>query len=198
MEKDNSQPIADTLAQLWKQLGINITLVNEEETKHFPKGPFIAISRHLVGDLDYLLVDLPPGTGDVAISLGQLLSKARSVVITTPQSAAATVAERSGAIGLQTGQEILGVIENLSYLPGDNGNQYIFGQGGGQARAVPPRVRTHVRHPTRRWPARVAAVRLAPAVHLHPPPALLGHRGHRRAGRPPADFDGHAPAGHPA
>lgn len=103
------------------------------------RGPMLhrAIEQFLTnvywGDLDYLLVDLPPGTGDVAISLGQLLNKARSVVITTPQSAAATVAERSGAIGLQTGQEILGVIENLSYLPGDDGNQYIFGQGGGQA-----------------------------------------------------------------
>jgi ATP-binding protein involved in chromosome partitioning len=103
------------------------------------RGPMLhrAIEQFLTnvywGDLDYLLVDLPPGTGDVAISLGQLLNKARSVVITTPQSAAATVAERSGAIGLQTGQEILGVIENLSYLPSDAGNQYIFGQGGGQA-----------------------------------------------------------------
>lgn len=103
------------------------------------RGPMLhrAIEQFLTnvywGDLDYLLVDLPPGTGDVAISLGQLLKKARSLVITTPQSAAATVAERSGAIGLQTGQEILGVVENLSYLPSDNGNQYIFGQGGGQA-----------------------------------------------------------------
>jgi ATP-binding protein involved in chromosome partitioning len=103
------------------------------------RGPMLhrAIEQFLTnvywGDLDYLLVDLPPGTGDVAISLGQLLKKARSLVITTPQSAAATVAERSGAIGLQTGQDILGVIENLSYLPSDSGNQYIFGQGGGQA-----------------------------------------------------------------
>lgn len=103
------------------------------------RGPMLhrAIEQFLTnvywGDLDYLLVDLPPGTGDVAITLGQLLKKARSIVITTPQSAAATVAERSGAIGLQTGQEVLGVIENLSYLPSDVGNQYIFGQGGGQA-----------------------------------------------------------------
>jgi ATP-binding protein involved in chromosome partitioning len=103
------------------------------------RGPMLhrAIEQFLTnvywGDLDYLLVDLPPGTGDVAISLGQLLKKARSLVITTPQSAAATVAERSGAIGLQTGQDILGVIENLSYLPSDSGNQYIFGQGGGKA-----------------------------------------------------------------
>lgn len=103
------------------------------------RGPMLhrAIEQFLTnvywGDLDFLLVDLPPGTGDVAISLGQLLNKARSVVITTPQSAAATVAERSGAIGLQTGQQILGVIENLSYLPTDAGNQYIFGEGGGEA-----------------------------------------------------------------
>jgi len=103
------------------------------------RGPMLhrAIEQFLTnvywGDLDYLLVDLPPGTGDVAISLGQLLKKARSLVITTPQSAAATVAERSGAIGLQTGQDILGVIENLSHLPSDSGNQYIFGQGGGKA-----------------------------------------------------------------
>lgn len=103
------------------------------------RGPMLhrAIEQFLTnvywGDLDYLLVDLPPGTGDVAISLGQLLNKARSLVITTPQSAAATVAERSGAIGLQTGQEILGVIENLSYLATESGNQYIFGQGGGEA-----------------------------------------------------------------
>jgi ATP-binding protein involved in chromosome partitioning len=103
------------------------------------RGPMLhrAIEQFLTnvywGDLDFLLVDLPPGTGDVAISLGQLLSKARSLVITTPQSAAATVAERSGAIGLQTGQEIIGVIENLSYLATDSGNQYIFGQGGGEA-----------------------------------------------------------------
>jgi ATP-binding protein involved in chromosome partitioning len=103
------------------------------------RGPMLhrAIEQFLTnvywGDLDYLLVDLPPGTGDVAISLGQLLTKARSVVITTPQAAAATVAERSGAIGLQTGQEIIGVIENLSYLASESGNQYIFGQGGGQA-----------------------------------------------------------------
>ncbi|MEY4327794.1 MAG: hypothetical protein RIR71_464 [Actinomycetota bacterium] len=103
------------------------------------RGPMLhrAIEQFLTnvywGDLDFLLVDLPPGTGDVAISIGQLLSKARSLLITTPQSAAATVAERSGAIGLQTGQEVLGVIENLSYLATDSGNQYIFGQGGGEA-----------------------------------------------------------------
>ena len=103
------------------------------------RGPMLhrAIEQFLTdvywGDLDFLLVDLPPGTGDVAISLGQLLPKAQSLVITTPQSAAASVAERSGAIGLQTGQQILGVVENMSYLDNNGEKLYIFGSGGGQA-----------------------------------------------------------------
>ena len=103
------------------------------------RGPMLhrAIEQFLTdvywGDLDFLLVDLPPGTGDVAISLGQLLPKAFSLVVTTPQPAASDVAERSGAIGLQTGQKILGVIENMSYLEIDGHKNYIFGKGGGQA-----------------------------------------------------------------
>ena len=101
------------------------------------RGPMLhrAIEQFLTdvywGDLDFLLVDLPPGTGDIAISLGQLIPKAQSLVITTPQAAAATVAERSGAIGLQTGQKVLGVVENLSYLPTALGLDFLFGQGGG-------------------------------------------------------------------
>lgn len=103
------------------------------------RGPMLhrAIEQFLTdvywGDLDFLLVDLPPGTGDVAISLGQLLPKAESLVITTPQSAAASVAERSGAIGLQTGQRILGVVENMSHLDNNGEKLYIFGQGGGES-----------------------------------------------------------------
>ncbi len=103
------------------------------------RGPMLhrAVEQFLTdvywGDLDFLLVDLPPGTGDVAISLGQLLPNAQSIVVTTPQHTAANVAERSGAIGLQTGQKILGVIENMSYLETSSGRDYIFGQGGGQA-----------------------------------------------------------------
>lgn len=103
------------------------------------RGPMLhrAVEQFLTdvywGDLDFLLVDLPPGTGDIAISLGQLLPTAKSIVVTTPQATAATVAERSGAIGLQTGQEVLGVIENLSYLDTQNGRQFIFGEGGGEA-----------------------------------------------------------------
>lgn len=103
------------------------------------RGPMLhrAVEQFLTdvywGDLDYLLVDLPPGTGDVAISLGQLLPNASSIVVTTPQQAAATVAERSGAIGLQTGQQVLGVIENMSYLETESGPSFIFGAGGGEA-----------------------------------------------------------------
>ena len=75
------------------------------------------------GDLDVLLLDLPPGTGDVAISLGQLLPQAEVLVVTTPQPAAAEVAERSGLVARQTGQTVIGVVENM-------GGE-LFGSGGG-------------------------------------------------------------------
>jgi ATP-binding protein involved in chromosome partitioning len=75
------------------------------------------------GDLDVLLLDLPPGTGDVAISVGQLLPNAEVIVVTTPQAAAAEVAVRSGALAAQTGQQVFGVVENMS---GE-----LFGSGGG-------------------------------------------------------------------
>jgi ATP-binding protein involved in chromosome partitioning len=68
------------------------------------------------GELDVLLLDLPPGTGDVAISLAQLLPNAEILVVTTPQTAAAEVAERAGAIALQTHQRLVGVVENMSWL----------------------------------------------------------------------------------
>lgn len=87
------------------------------------------------GDLDILLLDLPPGTGDVAISLAQLLPNAELVVVTTPQLAAAEVAERAGAIAIQTNQQVAGVIENMSYLAcphcGPEHRLELFGHGGG-------------------------------------------------------------------
>jgi len=86
------------------------------------------------GDLDVLLLDLPPGTGDIAISVAQLIPAAEILVVTTPQQAAAEVAERAGAIALQTHQRIAGVIENMSWLELPDGTrQEIFGSGGGQA-----------------------------------------------------------------
>ena len=86
------------------------------------------------GDLDVLLLDLPPGTGDIAISLAQLLPSAEILVVTTPQQAAAEVAERAGAVALQTHQRVLGVIENMSWLELPDGSRMdVFGTGGGQA-----------------------------------------------------------------
>jgi ATP-binding protein involved in chromosome partitioning len=103
------------------------------------RGPMLhrAIEQFLCdvywGDLDFLLVDMPPGTGDVAISLGQLLPTAKTIVVTTPQLAAAEVAERSGAVGLQTGQAIFGVIENMSWLIQPDGSKLeLFGSGGAE------------------------------------------------------------------
>lgn len=84
------------------------------------------------GDLDVLLLDLPPGTGDVAISIGQLLPHAEVLVVTTPQAAAAEVAERSGLVARQTGQTVIGVVENMAGLAQPDGSILnIFGTGGG-------------------------------------------------------------------
>jgi len=91
------------------------------------------------GDLDALLLDLPPGTGDVAISLGQYLPNAEIVVVTTPQEAAAEVAERAGTMAEMMHQRVVGVVENMSYLQcphcAEEGKEHrieIFGSGGGQ------------------------------------------------------------------
>ncbi|RNL77297.1 Mrp/NBP35 family ATP-binding protein [Nocardioides marmorisolisilvae] len=90
------------------------------------------------GDLDALLLDLPPGTGDVAISLGQHLPSAEVIVVTTPQEAAAEVAERAGTMASMMHQRVIGVVENMSYLAcphceaeGKDHKLEIFGAGGG-------------------------------------------------------------------
>ncbi|TCL87543.1 ATP-binding protein involved in chromosome partitioning [Curtobacterium sp. PhB142] len=89
------------------------------------------------GDLDVLLLDLPPGTGDVAISVGQLLPHAEVLVVTTPQAAAADVAERSGIVARQTGQRVIGVIENMAGLVQPDGSVlHLFGKGGGAETAA--------------------------------------------------------------
>ena len=85
------------------------------------------------GDLDVLLLDLPPGTGDIAISTAQLLPNAELLVVTTPQQAAAEVAERAGSIAVQTRQRVAGVIENMSWMELPDGSRMdVFGSGGGQ------------------------------------------------------------------
>ncbi|HEX6148586.1 Mrp/NBP35 family ATP-binding protein [Nocardioides sp.] len=91
------------------------------------------------GDLDVLLLDLPPGTGDMAISLGQHLPGAEVLVVTTPQEAAAEVAERAGTMASMMHQRVVGVLENMSYLPcphcAEQGTEHrieVFGTGGGE------------------------------------------------------------------
>jgi ATP-binding protein involved in chromosome partitioning len=87
------------------------------------------------GDLDALLLDLPPGTGDIAISLGQHLPNAEVIVVTTPQEAAAEVAERAGTMASMMHQRVIGVVENMSFLPcphcGPEHRLEVFGSGGG-------------------------------------------------------------------
>jgi ATP-binding protein involved in chromosome partitioning len=89
------------------------------------------------GDLDYLIVDMPPGTGDVSISLGQLLPSPDVVIVTTPQPAAQQVAERSAEVAAKTGMHVAGVIENMSFLvcPCCGERSHVFGEGGGRALA---------------------------------------------------------------
>jgi ATP-binding protein involved in chromosome partitioning len=87
------------------------------------------------GDLDVLLMDLPPGTGDIAISAAHLLPGSELIVVTTPQLASSEVAERAGSLAVQLHQRVTGVIENMSYLPCPHCGERVevFGRGGGQA-----------------------------------------------------------------
>jgi ATP-binding protein involved in chromosome partitioning len=117
---------------------ISIGMFVEAHTAVSWRGPMLhrTIQQFLTdvffGDLDVLLLDLPPGTGDIAISIGQLLPQAEVVVVTTPQPAAAEVAERSALVARQTGQKVIGVIENMAGLVQPDGSVLdIFGTGGG-------------------------------------------------------------------
>ena len=104
------------------------------------RGPMLhrTVSQFLTdvffGDLDILLIDMPPGTGDIAISIGQLLPHAEVLVVTTPQTAAADVAIRSGLVARQTGQRVIGVVENMAAFSLPDGTVIdLFGSGGGSA-----------------------------------------------------------------
>jgi ATP-binding protein involved in chromosome partitioning len=118
---------------------ISISMFTQGNTPVVWRGPMLhrALQQFLAdvywGDLDVLLLDLPPGTGDIAISVAQLIPGAEILVVTTPQAAAAEVAERAGAIALQTRQRIVGVVENMSglLLP-DGSTLQLFGEGGGR------------------------------------------------------------------
>ncbi|MER5262481.1 P-loop NTPase [Actinosynnema sp. NPDC002837] len=118
---------------------ISIGMFTPGNTPVVWRGPMLhrALQQFLAdvfwGDLDVLLLDLPPGTGDIAISVAQLVPNAEILVVTTPQQAAAEVAERAGSIALQTRQRIAGVIENMSWLELPDGTRMdVFGEGGGQ------------------------------------------------------------------
>ena len=124
--------------------GVKVISIGMFTTGNTPvvwRGPMLhrAVQQFLAdvywGDLDVLLMDLPPGTGDVAISLAQLVPTAELLVVTTPQLASSEVAERAGAISVQTHQRIAGVIENMSGLPCPHCGEMldVFGAGGGQA-----------------------------------------------------------------
>ena len=102
------------------------------------RGPMLhkAMEQFLVDvhwdDPDYLLIDMPPGTGDIAISISQFLPNAQAMVVTTPQITAQRVAKRAALMALKVNQEIIGVVENMSWFTGDDGTRYsIFGDGGG-------------------------------------------------------------------
>lgn len=85
------------------------------------------------GELDYLLLDLPPGTGDVALDVHQMIPQSKEIIVTTPHATAAFVAARAGSMAIRTNHDILGVVENMSYYECGNCGQrdYIFGRGGG-------------------------------------------------------------------
>jgi ATP-binding protein involved in chromosome partitioning len=85
------------------------------------------------GDLDYLLIDLPPGTGDVALDVHQLIPQSKEIIVTTPHATAAFVAARAGAMAKTTKHELLGVVENMSWYETKTGEkEYVFGRGGGE------------------------------------------------------------------
>ncbi|MGA3676441.1 Mrp/NBP35 family ATP-binding protein [Lysinibacillus agricola] len=85
------------------------------------------------GDLDYLLIDLPPGTGDVAIDMAAMIPQAQEIIVTTPHLAASHVASRAGLMAQHTKHTILGVVENMAYFENANGEKnYLFGQGGAE------------------------------------------------------------------
>jgi len=118
---------------------ISIGMFTKDNMPVVWRGPMLhrALQQFLTdvfwGDLDILLLDLPPGTGDIAISVAQLMPSAELIIVTTPQLAAREVAERAGAIALQTRQTIAGVVENMSGLPCPHCGELveIFGSGGG-------------------------------------------------------------------
>jgi ATP-binding protein involved in chromosome partitioning len=121
---------------------VSIGLFTSEENPVVWRGPMLhkALQQFLTDvfwdEPDYLLVDLPPGTGDVSISIAQFLPGASMLIVTTPQPAAEKVAQRAGFMAEKTGLRVAGVVENMSFFRGDDGKRYrLFGEGGGRSLA---------------------------------------------------------------
>jgi ATP-binding protein involved in chromosome partitioning len=121
---------------------VSIGLFTPEDNPVVWRGPMLhkALQQFLTDvywdEPDYLLVDLPPGTGDVSISMAQFLPGAAIVIVTTPQAVAEKVAQRAGYMAEKTGLKVAGVVENMSFFRGDDGKEYrIFGEGGGRSLA---------------------------------------------------------------
>jgi ATP-binding protein involved in chromosome partitioning len=121
---------------------ISIGFFVEENQPVMWRGPMLhkALEQFLTdvywGDLDYLVIDMPPGTGDVALSMAQYLPRSEVYVVTTPQAAAQRVAQRTAYMAKKINLPLRGVIENMSWFTGDDGKRYeLFGAGGGQALA---------------------------------------------------------------
>ena len=117
---------------------ISIGFFADEDQPVIWRGPMLhkALEQFLTDvywdDPEFLLVDLPPGTGDVSISLAQMLPRAEMYVVTTPQPAAQRVAQRAGFMAHKVNLEVKGVIENMAWFTGDDGKRYeLFGRGGG-------------------------------------------------------------------
>ncbi|MBX6394226.1 MAG: Mrp/NBP35 family ATP-binding protein [Alicyclobacillaceae bacterium] len=149
---DRKPTLIDNLIMPVQVEGVKIMSMNffvPENTPVIWRGPMLGkMLRNFFaevhwGDLDVMLLDLPPGTGDVALDVHQLLPKAREIVVTTPQANAAEVAVRAGMMAIKTGHEVLGVVENMSYtLCSHCGHRdYLFGQGGGERVANDLKVR---------------------------------------------------------
>ncbi|WP_062350465.1 Mrp/NBP35 family ATP-binding protein [Bacillus kwashiorkori] len=119
---------------------ISMAFFVEENTPVIWRGPMLGKMLNSFftevewGDLDYLLLDLPPGTGDVALDVHQMLPSCKEIIVTTPHPTAAFVAARAGAMALRTNHEVLGVIENMSYFESSvtGEKEYVFGKGGGE------------------------------------------------------------------
>src|SRR5438093_6025564 len=122
---------------------ISMGFFAEDDQPVIWRGPMLhkALEQFLTdvywGEPDYLLVDMPPGTGDVALSMAQFMPRAEVFVVTTPQAAAQRVAQRSALMAEKVHLQVAGIIENMSWFTGDDGKRYeLFGTGGGAALAA--------------------------------------------------------------